>query len=131
METALDELVKKHPDSLLYAPEGYWNLSNEEKKEICNGCGPKGLGGWVVPDTLYGLDISEACNIHDYMYTYPESVSVLDKDYADAIFHVNMDSIIEAESGWALKWLRKRRAEKYYWAVKRYGTDSFLRGKLP
>jgi hypothetical protein len=31
-------------------------LSPEQKKHICNGCGPKGMG-WLVPDRVWGLYI--------------------------------------------------------------------------
>ena len=37
----------------IYAPITYWELSPEEKKEICNGCGAK--DGLKVPDTFLGI----------------------------------------------------------------------------
>ncbi len=46
----------------LYAPKSYWNLTEEEKSKICNGCGAK--DGIKVPDTIYGLSIKIACDIH-------------------------------------------------------------------
>ena len=61
---------KKTPEIIrpkIYAPITYWELSPEEKKEICNGCGAK--DGLKVPDTFWGLNMEEACNIHDYMYS--------------------------------------------------------------
>lgn len=43
----------------LQANPKYWQLSPEEKAVICNGCGPKGVVD-VIPDTMWGLDISPA-----------------------------------------------------------------------
>ena len=31
----------------LRVADEFWNLSEEAKAEICNGCGPKGLGYFV------------------------------------------------------------------------------------
>lgn len=36
----------------------YWDLTEEDRFEICNGCGPKGKG-YLVPDTIWGLNISQ------------------------------------------------------------------------
>lgn len=49
-------------------PDGYADLTPEDKARICNGCG---AGGWkmdIVPDNVLGIDITEPCNIHDYEY---------------------------------------------------------------
>ena len=54
----------------LYKPESYKRAQASEIDNVCNGCGSKGLGGWLVPDTLYGLSVTEACNIHDWMRAY-------------------------------------------------------------
>jgi hypothetical protein len=32
------------------------DVTPEQKKHICNGCGPKGMG-WLVPDRVWGLYI--------------------------------------------------------------------------
>ncbi len=108
---------------MLYAPESYWKASAEERTKRCNGCGTKGLGGWLVPDTLYGLNITEACNIHDWMYAKGKVIA--DKDSADRAFLNNMLRIIEAESSAWFKSIRKRRAWAYYLAVKQFGGAAF------
>jgi hypothetical protein len=41
------------------APIGYWELTPEQKAELCNGCGPKAVEP-LVPDKVLGLDIEEA-----------------------------------------------------------------------
>jgi hypothetical protein len=113
----------------LYAPPEYWLLTPEEKARICNGAGPKGYG-WAVPDTLYGLSIRSAADIHDYMYHV--GTTLADKLEADRVFLNNMLRIIGAKTHFKwLAWLRTRRANKYYWAVDQFGGPAFWNEKNP
>lgn len=43
----------------LSAPKSYWCAPPHIKAKLCNGAGPDGKG-WLVPDTIYGLRITEA-----------------------------------------------------------------------
>ena len=114
--------------ALLFAPASYVNALPEVRLQMVNGCGP---GGWLtdlVPDTIYGLDISAACNIHDWMYAEGETIE--DKQLADRVFLNNLVRIINHETRWAwLRWLRRRRALKYYLAVKNFGGPFFWTDK--
>lgn len=111
----------------LFAPEEYWKLTPEAKKEICNGCGPKSLW-FLVPDTLYGLNITEACNIHDYMYLVGEGDQ--GKIDADEVFMNNMVRLIEYGTKYKLmKWLRYKRAFKYFTAVSIFGGPTYWKNK--
>jgi hypothetical protein len=77
---------------------------------------------------MYGLSITEAANIHDYMYYV--GMTLEDKREADRVFLNNMIRIIEANSKfWVLEFLRKRRAKKYYLAVDWFGGPAFWSGK--
>ena len=112
----------------IYAPITYWELSPEEKKEICNGCGAK--DGLKVPDTFWGLNMEEACNIHDYMYSTGKTH--YDKLFADAMFRLNLTVIIDAKETFKdklLSILRHYRAGTYYIAVAKYGNYSFWKDK--
>lgn len=111
----------------LYKPRSYTDAAHEEISENTNGCGAKGLGGWFVPDTLYGLNICDACEIHDWMYFKGKTAE--DKNEADRAFLNNMVRIIDDKSGWLLKGVRKIRAKNYYRAVKYFGGPSFWAGK--
>jgi len=112
----------------LFAPKEYWLLSPEEKASRCNGCGTKGLGGWLVPDTLWGLSIEEVCNIHDFMYG--EGMVQADKEAADRVFLNNMVRVINAKTRFGcLRALRLQRAMKYYTAVSVVGGPAFWHGK--
>jgi hypothetical protein len=112
----------------LYAPETYVRSSDKVRSLVVNGCGP---GGWkvdIIPDTIYGLDISPACNVHDWMYTGGETLA--DKEEADRVFLNNMLRIIDAAGGWwVLRQLRRRRARVYYEAVQHFGGPAFWSGK--
>lgn len=110
----------------LYAPESYRSASLEDKLATCNGCGTKGFGGWIVPDTLYGLSIEDCCDIHDWMYG--EGRTNQDKEEADRTFKNNMLRKIEQGSKW-LSFLRRRRAIKYYLAVVNFGGSAFWDNK--
>ncbi|MDX9743896.1 MAG: hypothetical protein RBT59_08775 [Arcobacteraceae bacterium] len=105
----------------LYAPLSYWNAKENEKKSICNGCGAK--KGLNVPDTFYGLSITQACNIHDWMYK--EGTTQADKLFADAIFRLNLSIIIDTNSNFLTAILRHSRASTYYTVVARWGDDAF------
>lgn len=112
----------------LYAPPAYWLLSPEVRERLVNGCGP---GGWkfdLIPDTVWGLSIREACDIHDYMYAMGSSIA--EKDEADRTFLNNMLRLVEG-SCFLLRPLRRLRAWTYYQAVHRFGGPSFWGGKNP
>lgn len=112
----------------LYAADGYADLTEAQRRDICNGCGTKGLIGFLVPDSIWFLSIKEACNIHDYGYVVGETIA--DKEREDRGFLNNMLRIIEEKTRWA--WLKRRRARVarlYYCMVVRYGGPAFWRGK--
>jgi len=89
-----------------------------------NGCGPEGWKGKLIPDVLGGIDISEACNIHDYDYLFGGTEE--DREKANLNFLCNMVLIIRRDDTWltnedvALKW-----AMQYYLAVEEYGKEYF------
>jgi len=83
---------------ILYAPRDYWLLTEEEKDRICNGCGAQGKFDFI-PDSVWFMDISEVCNIHDFCY-YSSRPCIKDKEEADRIFLSNMLRLIEAKTKW-------------------------------
>lgn len=114
--------------SILFAPPEYWSLDKTDHRKICNGCGSKGLCGYLIPDTIWGLRITEACNIHDFMYSIGKTIA--DKEAADRVFFNNMLRIIDANTFWDwLKRQRIRRAMIYYKAVVEFGGPAFWQGK--
>jgi len=111
----------------LFAPASYISAPPAMRARLCNGCGTKGLGGWLVPDTLYGLSITPACDIHDWMYHI--GLTIEDKESADRAMLNNMIRIIHANPCRFLDIPRKIRAKNYYNAVKWFGGPAYWSGK--
>lgn len=100
----------------LLTPLSMTRLTMPQIMEMSNGCGRAGIENRLVPDTIWGLDISPVCRIHDIMYQDADSLA--EEDYADAIFGANLISIIKQKTkSRVLQWLRLRRAYKYVDAV--------------
>lgn len=105
----------------LIAPSEYWNVAAITNPNYINGCGGSGITTQIVPDNLLGLNISDACSIHDYMYEQGKN-----KKQADDVFLSNMISIIDQDSNSnIMKSLRKAEAYIYYFAVKLFGSSFF------
>ena len=104
----------------LYAPNTYWKATPKEKFKICNGCGAK--GGTKVPNTMWGLNIKEACNIHDWMFE--EGKTLADFYFSNAVFIMNLAIIICSGNKW-LAPLRLFRATKYFVAVQELGQSAY------
>ncbi len=122
--------MAKDCDSKLFAPRTYWEATPEERGKHVNGCGPDGWKGKLVPDTLWGLKVTESCYIHDWMYDFGTTID--DKIVADRVFLNNMLRQIECGLSWGwLRRLRRRRARIYYEAVKRFGGPAFWDDKNP
>jgi|SaaInlV_130m_DNA_3_1039695.scaffolds.fasta_scaffold09997_4 hypothetical protein len=104
----------------LEASDTYWAASPKKRALNCNGAGTAGWEGCLVPDTIWGLNINAAANIHDW--DYGEGQTLTDKDAADFRFQKNMIVLIRQAAkrswvGWALKIPREHRACLYFMAV--------------
>ena len=129
----------KDKQSYLWAPKEYWELTEEQLRDLIGegGCGPGGVGDYLVPDKLYGvINVKPACEIHDYMYAV--GVVEEDKDEADEIFLQNMKQIVLWETaGWHQDRKRQatvreecfRQAENYHYMVVTFGGPSFWANK--
>jgi hypothetical protein len=109
----------------LSSPQSYKDATDGQRAKVCNGCGTRGID---VPDTIWGLCITESCYIHDWEYKHGKTWD--DKKVADKRFLTNM--LIQIEDGkkwWWLRRLRKNRAYVYYTVVKRFGGVVYRRGK--
>jgi len=108
----------------LYAPSEFWKLTYDEVKNVSNGCGSASAAIDYVPDTIFGLNISASCDIHDFGYYLGGSVE--DKYISDLFLLINTLQIIKQHGGWKfMKVLRYSRAIKYFYAVDFYGYDAF------
>ena len=111
----------------LFAHKECWEFIEKHPEEFDSfGCGPGGLGDIFVPDTMYGLDISLACKIHDWYYRFYDGNSEEDRKMADSILKNNLLRIVKAKSkSKILRWLRNRRCGTYYRAVRLVGGPAF------
>ena len=112
----------------LCVPVGYRELKTKDSVKfhaIVNGCGAGSSLIDFVPDTVWGLSVKEACNIHDYSwYVCPGTEEEFHR--WNQIFLNNMCRIIDYETSWPwLRKLRKLRAKKYYKAVETFGASVF------
>lgn len=105
----------------LFAPEGFIRATPEMRAEVCNGCGPEGWKHSFLSNYLLGLNISAACDIHDWMYEF--GTTEAERDEADRIFRNNMLRMIaHAGGGILLQGLRRLKALHYYRLVHNYGA---------
>ncbi len=112
----------------LQAPRSYWAASSDYRDANCNGCGTSGWKGELIPDTVYGLSINSACQIHDWMYA--EGQTDDDKTAADALFLTNLLALVAQAAratwwSWLLAPFRRRRCLKYFEAVSAFGSSAF------
>lgn len=110
---------------LLAAPRSFWQFKDEiDFKLVVNGCGPSGVGDRLVPDSVWGLKITDACAIHDWMFTVfndEKGFGLANQVFLDNMVRINKD---KTKWGWLRK-LRSRRILKYYYAVKNFGRVFF------
>jgi len=106
----------------LMAPKSYVEAPLDLKREIVNKCGPDGLLSRLVPNHLLGLDISESCNIHDWMFV--EAKNQKEHQRSDTTFLKNIKTQIhKSKTSSLLKPVRYGMAYIYFGAVRIY---SFL-----
>ncbi len=85
-----------------------------------NGCGPAGILNSLVPDKYHNISMTEACDIHDFMYFIGETEQ--DKDLADRTFLYNILTIFDRDNP-SMKESKNRhkRAMLYYRSVSELG----------
>ena len=95
----------------------YRDLTPEQKKVICNGCG--GKGSWIpVPEFLFHA----SCNHHDFKYW--QGGSVVDRKKADDDFYTMMLGDIR-KAKWYKRPYYRMWAYIYYKAVRLKGAKYF------
>lgn len=115
MEQVSLQFVRK-AGCLLWVPGSFISASDEDIALNCNGCGTKGLGGYLVPDNMWGLNVTIVCNVHDWMYGLCESED--EEDLADYYFKCNLRRYIREKSVNAvIRSMRLTMANTYFAAV--------------
>lgn len=112
------EKLKEH----LIVPDGFWETW-EEKRKSCNGCGT-GWNKYLVPNTVYGLNIRIVCCIHDE--DYERGGTEEDRKLADERIHDNINIIIDLYDEWYYPTkAAKLRADTYRLVVQKMGAGAF------
>lgn len=117
----------------LYAHQECWLFRENHPEEFQSfGCGPGGTGDLLVPDTMFGVDISNACRIHDWYYRFWPGKTEEDRAMADRIMRNNLLRIVRAKSNNRFSlWLRERNCQLYYNMVRNYGASAFFDERNP
>ena len=109
----------------IHAPDEFWLVPIGIRE---GGCGAGKFGDRLVPDSIWGLNITGICKIHDYEYVH--GTTQRDKEMADTRFLQNLILWIDYKTKiWGLGWLRRLRAVTYYSAVHEFGDDAYWKGK--
>ena len=93
----------------LWYPDAAHNYTHKQVKDMIGmgGCGPGAIGDKFVPDSIYGLDVSPACYIHDLSWALAGGQE--DKVTADNMFLCNMLRLNDASNSWGItKYIRLR-----------------------
>jgi hypothetical protein len=111
----------------LYAEPECWKFKEKHPDIFSSfGCGPGGIGDFLVPDTVWGLSIKPACQIHDWYYRFYPYRTEADRKIADTIFGNNMLRIVNYYT--KSRFLRRRRYIRtgiYYKAVRSLGGPAW------
>lgn len=99
----------------------YCELSDNQKKLICNGCGAKG-GIVNPPDFIF----KASCNHHDFLYWVGNTEE--ERKYADKAFYKYMKIDISEKKGVIKKAYYHIWAYAYYRAVRLFGKKYFNYG---
>ncbi len=75
-------------------------------------CGPGGIWDRLIPDRLFGCDISEACWLHDWLWGGPGGRTKWD---CDNLFLIALITIVQRHAG-GRRW-RYLLCHVYFWAV--------------
>ncbi len=80
-------------DVMMYVPYSYITAKLKDRRKVCNGCGPDNILGQLISDHIYDLSITEACNVHDWMYH--KGGSEADRAAADETFEWNLKALVD------------------------------------
>lgn len=91
-------------------------------------CGGGDRGDLLIPDSIYLLNISPACWIHDQMWALAEPTWA-DFHHSNNVFLENMRLINEAKSNFLMKIVRTPRIHVYHQSVNTLGALLFWKLK--
>jgi hypothetical protein len=117
----------------LIMPKVVADLTDAQRTDLTNGCGPQSMKVKLIPDSIDGVDFFSACEIHDCCYHF--GANDVDKRIADRCFLYNLLVLVDAHCAAAGVVDRVRRvavrsvAFSYYKAVADWGQAAFFAHK--
>ena len=115
----------QYKEAHVHAAKEFWETDEYLRP---GGCGAGKTGDLLVPDSLWGLNVTMICKIHDWDYAHGKTEE--DREKADRTFRNNLMRWANYKTKfYLLKWLRLRRATTYYKAVRMFGGPSFWNTK--
>lgn len=113
---------------ILDAPKAFKIAAIELLLSVCNGCGAAG-SFFRPPSTIYGVDITPACQIHDFAFYLGQTLKEFNK--ANSQFYKNIKVLLDISPSFIKpKHLMAARALIYYKAVCWFGLRAFYAGKV-
>lgn len=100
----------------------------EVTQKVINGAGPAGKGHWVRDTLFYKVSVTEAANVHDFLYSEYGPNIVTRKD-ADDLFLELMIKEIKKHSAFSQA-LNKPLVYSYYYAVRAFGHSFWTEKKI-
>jgi hypothetical protein len=107
-------------------------LSEDQIKDLSNGCGPASMKIKLIPDKIFHIDFREACDLHDCCYHFGATIE--DKQVSDRLFLFNLLTIVDNycnkfKSKFFQYMEYREAAIIYYKAVADWGESAFFEGK--
>lgn len=110
----------------LITPDTYLIATPEEKGLVVNTCGPEGFLNQIIPNTIFGSSVVEACNRHDWMLNEAKSKEEL--KVADSTFKHNLEVLTaNPNDGPILRALKFLAIRIYFGAVR---LNSYFKGAM-
>lgn len=110
----------------LRVPLDYYELKQDDRSEVLNTCGPDGFLNKLVPNSVLGLEITPACQIHDWEFDKARNQKDFEK--ADKNFKGNLNYLNrKSKDGKLVKFLRRQIFKLYYFIVRQYSKGQTSR----
>lgn len=101
------------------------NYPEDVIKKTVNGAGPAGKGEWVRDTLFYKYCVTDAANIHDFLYSEYGPKEISRKD-ADDFFLFYMSASLEKQNEMS-KNLNRLLIYIYYYAVRAFGWSFWIK----
>jgi len=104
-------------------PQSYKDATPKQRKVVCNGCCP---GSWkwdCIPDYIWGVCITSACDIHDWRFHeggWEDEFKIANNEFLQNIYYS-----LELNLNWMLPFAKFRARFWYFRMVKKYGRKHF------